>query len=210
MEFKNPRSAWRAKCEDCPFTIGPDYGERVYPFVEDFPDTDAGRWAAERRAIEHREANPGHNPTVLSVTSWTMSVVEHLDHDAINALFGAKCRGCDGSAMRCVQAGRGRKCCPDCDHRPRLVPAVDEHGWHYLIRFPDGTVVQCAGNWDVAHKHLKAIRADWDGDTVPVLIGAYGPKSVGGPTGKGGVFSYGYSPNLLGSIDLPREDWIRV
>src|SRR6478735_11716172 len=117
MEFKDARSYWRATCEDCPFVIGRDYGERQYPSAE-FPDGPKGSWAADRWAIDHREANPGHSPTVTSVTSWTMTVVEHLDHDAITALFGAKCRGCDRSAMRCVQAGRGRKCCPDCDHRP--------------------------------------------------------------------------------------------
>lgn len=210
MEFSNARTYWRAECQDCPYTIGLDYGERQYPSEQFEGNTDEARWAAERWAIAHREANPGHNPTANAVTSWTMTVVEHLDHDAIAALFGAKCRGCDGSAMRCVQAGRGRKCCPDCDHRPRLIPAVDEHGWHYLIRFPDGAVVQCAGDWDVAHKHLRAIRADWDGDEVPTLIGAYPPYAVGGPEGPKTPRVYGYSPDFLGSVDLPREDWVRV
>ena len=116
MEFKDARSYWRATCEDCPFITG-DYGERQYPSAE-FRDTIEGEHAAERWAIAHREANPGHSPTVNAVTSWTMTVVEHLDDAVMIALFGHKCRGCDGSAMRCVQAGRGRKCCPDCDHRP--------------------------------------------------------------------------------------------
>lgn len=95
-------------------------------------------------------------------------------------------------------------------HGEEPIPRYSEQGWHYLIRFPDGTVVQCAGDWDVAHKHLRLIRADWDGDMVPTLIGAYPPHTVGGPEGHGGVYSYGYTPNFIGSIDHPREEWIPV
>ncbi|GFG65801.1 hypothetical protein MKUB_32910 [Mycobacterium kubicae] len=87
----------------------------------------------------------------------------------------------------------------------------DDAGWYYLLRYPDGLVVQCAGDWNVAHEHLKQIRAEphWPkGGPVPILIGAYGPNRVGGPDGRGGVFSYGYSPKLIGSIDVPREEWI--
>lgn len=98
------------------------------------------------------------------------------------------------------------------------IPRVDDNGWHYLLRYPDHTVIQCAGDWDVANKHLRQLRAEFDAehqaahgrrpDSTLVLIGAYGPNAVGGPEGKGGVFSYGYSPDLLGNIDVPREDWI--
>lgn len=93
----------------------------------------------------------------------------------------------------------------------RVIPRVDGNGWHYLLRFPDGTVAQCAGDWDIARKHLKLIRSDgtWpDGGPVPTLIGAYGPNAVGGPEGRGGIVSFGYSPNLIGSIDTPRDEWI--
>lgn len=96
------------------------------------------------------------------------------------------------------------------EHGDEPIPRYSETGWHYLIHFPDGTVVQCPGDWDVAHKHLRMIRADWDGDTVPTLIGAYPPHSIGGPEGHGGIVSLGYTPNFIGSIDHPREEWIRT
>lgn len=98
------------------------------------------------------------------------------------------------------------------------IPRVDANGWYYLIRFPSGIVAQCAGDWDIAHKHLRLIRQQCDeqhqaehgrpADTVPSLIGAYPPNSVGGPEGKGGVFSFGFSPNLIGNIDIDLSEWI--
>ena len=78
------------------------------------------------------------------------------------------------------------------------------------LTFPDHTVVQCAGDWEVAHRHLRAIRAEprWPkGGPVPVLVGAYPPDSIGGPDGRGGVYSFGYSPDVIGSIDVPRPEW---
>lgn len=95
----------------------------------------------------------------------------------------------------------------------RTIPRVDENGWHYLLMFPDHTVVQCAGDWDVASKHLRAIRAEprWQkGGPFPVLIGAYPPNSVGGPEGRGGVRSFGYRPNLIGNIDIDPSEWINA
>ncbi|AKF14489.1 hypothetical protein SEA_FLAGSTAFF_52 [Mycobacterium phage FlagStaff] len=87
MEFTEPRSGWAAECEDCPFTIGEDYGQRIYPRWE-FDDTDDGRHLAERWAIQHRTANPGHSPTVNQFHRWTMTHVEHLDVKLLATLFG--------------------------------------------------------------------------------------------------------------------------
>lgn len=98
------------------------------------------------------------------------------------------------------------------------IPRVSEDDWFYLLRYPDHTVVQCAGNWDVANNHLRHLRREYEAehlaatgrrpDSTIVLIGAYGPNRVGGPEGRGGVFSHGYTPTLIGSIDLPRDEWI--
>ncbi len=103
---------------------------------------------------------------------------------------------------------------------PFAIPRVDDNGWHYLIRYPAGTVVQCAGDWDVAHKHLRQLRQLYDeqhraqhgrpADSTIVLLGAYPPNAIGGPEGKGGVFSYGYSPNLIGNIDIDPSEWIQA
>lgn len=119
------------------------------------------------------------------------------------------CPDCGTTAARCQLYRYGVKCCPDCRHTLAPLPRVDDRGWHYLIRFPDGHVAQCAGDWDVAHKHLRLIRAEpcfavWP---VPTLIGAYGPNRIGGPDGRGGVYSYGYTPDVIGSIDVPRPEW---
>lgn len=80
-------TGWRAECSDCPAVIEPDYGARVFP-SEEFEDTDAGRHAAERWAIEHRTANPGHNPTVNPFTRWTMTLVEPIAPAVLEAIFG--------------------------------------------------------------------------------------------------------------------------
>lgn len=98
------------------------------------------------------------------------------------------------------------------------IPRVDENGWHYLLLYPNRTVVQCAGDWDVASKHLRTLRqqhADQHEaatgrrpDSTIVLLGAYPPNSVGGPEGRGGVRSFGYSPNLIGNIDIDPSEWI--
>lgn len=97
------------------------------------------------------------------------------------------------------------------------IPRVDENGWHYLIRYPAGTVVQCAGDWDVASKHLRLLRQLYDeqhraehgrpADSTLVLIGAYPPNAVGGPEVRGGVRSFGYSPNLIGNIEIDPSEW---
>lgn len=67
--------------------IEPDYGARVFP-NEEFEATDAGRHAAERWAIEHRTANPGHNPTVNPFTRWTMTIVEPINAELLALIFG--------------------------------------------------------------------------------------------------------------------------
>lgn len=87
ISYDDQRTGWAAECTDCPFTIGAEYGQRIYP-REEFPDTDQGRWAAEHWAIDHRTEHPGHNPTVNLFTRWTMTVVEHLDVNLLRTLFG--------------------------------------------------------------------------------------------------------------------------
>lgn len=89
--------------------------------------------------------------------------------------------------------------------------------WHYLIYLDAGEILKCPGDQPTASRHLRQIR-EWyieehlaatgrKPDTVPWLIGVYPPGSVDGPEGKGGVFSYGYSPTLLGSIDTEPGEW---
>lgn len=80
-------TGWRAECSDCQAVIEPDYGARVFPNAE-FEDTDCGRWAAERWAIEHRTANAGHNPTVNQFTRWTMTIVEPINAELLALIFG--------------------------------------------------------------------------------------------------------------------------
>jgi hypothetical protein len=92
---------------------------------------------------------------------------------------------------------------------------------YYLINMGGGDIVQCPGDQATAEKHLRQLR-NWYSTTykathggrrpeaVPWLIGVYPPESVGGPEGKGGVYSYGYAPNWLGSIDTNPADWQRV
>lgn len=89
---------------------------------------------------------------------------------------------------------------------------------YYLIHLLN-EIVQCPGDQETATKHLKQLRADAieehrraygkDPDSVPWLIGVYPPNTVGGPDGKGGVYSYGYMPTLFGHIDVPRTHWQR-
>lgn len=107
MEFTEPRSGWAAQCEDCPYTIGEDYGQRIYPRWE-FDDTDDGRHTAERWAITHRTANPGHSPTVTQFHRWTMTHVEHLDVKVLRTLFGPI-----AAPRRWILGGDN----PSCQHR---------------------------------------------------------------------------------------------
>ncbi|MCV7226081.1 hypothetical protein [Mycolicibacterium komossense] len=120
---------------------------------------------------------------------------------------------------RCGHLGRCRSCVadPEFEFRP-AIPRVSEDDWFYLLKYPDHTVVQCAGDWDVALKHLRALRIEYEAEQLAatgrraestvVLIGAYGPNRVGGPEGRGGVRSFGITPTLIGSIDVPRAEWI--
>lgn len=83
----HPRSGWSAECEDCPYTIGLDYGQRIYPRAE-FDDTDPdARAAAERWADEHRVEHPDHRPRVGSFYRWTMEIVDQHPN-LLEAIFG--------------------------------------------------------------------------------------------------------------------------
>lgn len=92
--------------------------------------------------------------------------------------------------------------------------------WYYLINLGGGEIVQCPGNGLRATEHLRQIcmdhvvehkaRTGREPDSVPWLIGVYPPNTVGGPDGKGGVYSYGYKPTLLGHINTPRDEWQRI
>jgi hypothetical protein len=89
---------------------------------------------------------------------------------------------------------------------------------HYVIHLGGADIVQCPGGQTTALEHLKQLRNEHieaaraatgkDPETVPWLIGVYPPHSVGGREGKGGVFSYGYTPTLFGSIGTPRTGWV--
>lgn len=79
-------AGWAAECDDCPGVREPDYGALVYP-REEFEATDCGRWAAERWAIAHREANPGHNPTVKQFARTTFTLAENIDPEVWRRLF---------------------------------------------------------------------------------------------------------------------------
>ncbi|QBP30267.1 hypothetical protein KDW77_gp53 [Mycobacterium phage Pinnie] len=68
-------AGWRAECDDCPGVREPDYGALVYPHAE-HPNTDRGRWDAERWAIDHRTANPGHSPTVCRFERFALAVTD--------------------------------------------------------------------------------------------------------------------------------------
>lgn len=91
-------------------------------------------------------------------------------------------------------------------------------GWCYLIHLTNGDVVKCIGDQAIAERHLKQLREQHTAhhieqhgrppDTVPYLIGVYPPHTIGGPEGRGGIRSYGYSPTLFGTIDTDPEDWI--
>lgn len=91
--------------------------------------------------------------------------------------------------------------------------------WYYLIHL-GFDIVRCPGDQEAASKHLRQLRQEYDtiilqatgkhASPVPWLIGVYPPWSVGGPEGKGGVFSYGYTPTLLGDIHTPRTEWERL
>lgn len=95
----------------------------------------------------------------------------------------------------------------------------DDDGSYYLIHL-GRDIAKCPGDATRASLHLSQIRRDIveehrqatgrDPETVPWLIGVYPPGSVGGPDGKGGVFSYGYSPTMLGHINVPRSRWHRL
>lgn len=46
-------SGWSAECRDCDYTIGIDYGERIYPRSESGDRGDVEFWAEQ-----HRRRNP--------------------------------------------------------------------------------------------------------------------------------------------------------
>lgn len=216
MMTEGTRSGWSVECRDCPYTIEPAFGAPVYPGAE----------SAEREPVEawrrlHVARFPDHLPAIASFTRWTLTVTDQAPASVWSALFGfglpeperdpvAELLDTVRRVKNIVWQNFGIE--PGIPLRALPAPAiprVDERDWYYLIRFPDGHVAQCAGDWDVAHKHLRMIRAEpcFAGGPVPTLIGAYGPNRVGGPEGRGGVYSYGYTPDVIGSIDVPRPEW---
>ena len=210
----NTTSGWSAECTDCPYTIDPMYGARCFPRTESGDRDDVADWV--RR---HVERFPGHRPLIAQFTRWTVHVSQ-VNPTVLATLFGPDGGRPDPVAELLDTVQRVKNIVwqnfgiePGIPTRAlpagRSIPRVDERGWHYLIRFPDGHVAQCAGDWDVAHKHLRLIRAEpcFAGGPVPTLIGAYPPDSIGGPDGRGGVYSFGYSPDVIGSIDVPRPEW---
>lgn len=85
-EFTNPRTGWSAECQDCPFTIGLDYGQKIYPRAE-FDDPDTGREEAQLWAAEHRVEHPEHQPKVDAFARWTLEVTDYAP-DLLEAIFG--------------------------------------------------------------------------------------------------------------------------
>ena len=207
-------SGWSAECRDCPYTIEPAFGAPVYPGTE----------SAEREPVDawvrlHRGRWPDHRPDVRSFTRWTLTITDQAPASVWAALFGGLPPEPDPVAQLLDTVRRVKNIVwqnfgiePGIPLRAieaPAIPRVDDRDWYYLIRFPDGHVAQCAGDWDVAHKHLRLIRAEpcFAVGPVPTLIGAYGPNRIGGPDGRGGVYSYGYTPDVIGSIDVPRPEW---
>jgi hypothetical protein len=94
--------------------------------------------------------------------------------------------------------------------------AADDLGF-YLIHMPDGEVVCCAGDVVDASNHLTQLRdahyvsikeaTGRPPEVFPWLIGVYPPTSVGGPTGKGGVYSYGYRATKKGAPGSAPHEW---
>lgn len=92
-----------------------------------------------------------------------------------------------------------------------------EHQWYYLIDLDGGrTILRCPGAHEVASEHLKQIRQTLEasgriGKTVKhphygaCLIGVYRPYTAVEEAYM--PKSYGYLPNLLGSIDTDPNDW---
>lgn len=88
---------------------------------------------------------------------------------------------------------------------------------YFLIHFPGGDVAKVVGDHQVASETLKRVRLEYDEhmteltgkqpDTCPYLIGVYPPNSVGGPEGKGGVYSYGFTPSHIGDAATHYTLW---
>lgn len=94
----------------------------------------------------------------------------------------------------------------------------DDPGWYYLIDLDAGyTILKCPGDHDVASRHLRAIREALDADgrigttvrdpegRTASLIGVYRPYTPR----EEAMYpkSYGFTPNLLGSIDTDPAEW---
>ncbi|ANU79771.1 hypothetical protein BI023_gp53 [Mycobacterium phage Sneeze] len=73
IDYENPRSGWSAECHDCPYTIEPNYGARVWPRSES-----GDRGGVERWAAQHVERFPGHRPAIDAFTRWTMTITEQI------------------------------------------------------------------------------------------------------------------------------------
>lgn len=71
----HPRSGWSAECEDCPYTIGLDYGQRIHPRAEfDDTDPDAGpRPSAGRTSTASSTLTIGHVSACSTAGRWKLS-----------------------------------------------------------------------------------------------------------------------------------------
>jgi hypothetical protein len=104
---------------------------------------------------------------------------------------------------------------------------AESQDWYYLIDLDAGrTILKCPGGpdqastWDIASRHLRIIRAQLGtrGQIGPVmahpdgltatLVGVYRPYTP--DEERFMPKSYGYTPNLFGSIDTDPDEWERV
>lgn len=91
---------------------------------------------------------------------------------------------------------------------------------YFLIHFPGGDVAKVIGGLDVATTTLDRVRQEYDEnmteltgkrpDIVPYLIGVYPPNSIGGPEGKGGVYSYGFKATHIGDATTHYTLWEKL
>lgn len=174
-------SGWSAECTDCPYTIEPAFGAPVYPSTE----------SAEREPVDawvrmHRRRFPEHRPRVAQFTRFTLTVTDQ----APVAVW---------AALGLTLAEHERDPVAELLDTVRRVKNIVWQNFGIepgipLRALPAGT--PAIGRWPCPDCGTTAARCQL--------------YRVGGPEGRGGVFSYGYSPDVIGSIDVPREEWIPV